>query len=345
MRGLAEQYDVKHITSNYHEVIDDPAVDMLLLATTHALRLEFIAEAARKGKPVYVEKPMGSSTHEVGRILKVVRESGIPFCVGHNRRSAPAILDALSILNRHRAQAQLVPWRLDRNSHLRPSMPEEGQTMVLIRVNDDVLTWKPWAFEDGAILNEMSHFIDLANLFMAPRDVRRVFVQGSLRMNFTMLLEYDDGSLATLAHSAVGTLDYPKELVEITARGAMIAIDHLAEVRVMGIEGEPFRRSYPLANAQAAQPETGIEAFYAAAQQTIATRMATGNKDLFIGFPDKGHYAHLDRFASCIRGDGDSPCDALEGARATVIALKCIESCRLGLPLRFGADEYQIIAL
>ncbi len=345
LRPLAERFGVPHITTNYHEVLADPAVDMLVLATTHTLRLEFIEAAARKGKPVYVEKPMGSSTHEVGRILKVVRESGIPFCVGHNRRSAPAILDAVSILNRHRAQPNIVPWRLDRNTHLRPPIPEEGQTMVLIRVNDDVLTWKPWAFEDGAILNEMSHFIDLANLFMAPRDVRRVFVQGSMRMNFTMLLEYDDGSLATLTHSAVGTLDYPKELIEITAQGAMIAIDHLAEVRVMGIEGESFRRTYPLSDAQADEPETGIEAFYTAAQRTIAARLATGNNELFIGSPNKGHYAHLDRFATCIRGECASPCDVLEGARATAIALKCIESYRLGLPLRFGADEYQIMAL
>ena len=31
---------------------------------------------------------------EVGRILKAVRESGIPFCVGHNRHSAPAVREA-----------------------------------------------------------------------------------------------------------------------------------------------------------------------------------------------------------------------------------------------------------
>ena len=219
----------------------------MVLATTHSLRAEFIEAAAKKGKPVYVEKPMAGTPQEIGRILRVVRESGIPFCVGHNRRSAPATHDALAILNRLRAQSQLTPWRFDRNSHLRPSMPEEAQTMVLMRINDDVLSWKPWAFADGAIINEMCHFIDLANLFMGDLVPRQVYTMGSLRMNFTILIRYSDGSLATLAHSATGTLDYPKEMVEITCKGAMIAIDHMSELRVAGVEDEPFRRGLPVA--------------------------------------------------------------------------------------------------
>jgi len=344
IRQLAEQYGATHLTTDYRHVLDDPAVDFVVLATTHSLRAEFIEAAARSGKPVLVEKPMASSPQEVGRILKAVRESGIPFCVGHNRRSAPAVRDACEILARHRADPKIVPWRLDRNSHLRPRLPEEGQTMVLLRINDDVLTWKPWAFEEGVMLAEMTHFIDLANLFIA-REPRRIFAMGSTRMNFSILIEYDDGSLATIACSAEGTLDYPKELIEITHRGAMIAIDHLMEIRVSGIEGEPFRRTYPTLDPHAQSDRQGIEAFYDYAHQTIAERLRTGNPELFIGFPNKGHYDHLDQFARCVRGEAPSPCDALEGAKATMMTLKAIESARLGLPLRFGPEEYQIIAI
>jgi predicted dehydrogenase len=344
LRRLAAQYDVQHVTTDYLDLLKDPTVDMVVLATTHTLRVEFIEQAARYGKPVYVEKPMAGTLPDIARILQVVRESGIPFCVGHNRRSAPAILEACAILERHRANPAITPWRLDRNSHLRPPMPEEGETMVLLRVNDDYLTWKPWSFAEGMLLCEMPHFLDLANLFIA-REPRRVFAMGSTRLNFTILVEYDDGSIATLTDSGAGTLDYPKELVEITHRGAMIAIDHCLEIRTAGIEGEPFRRTFPSLDTRVKTDKAGIEYFYEAAQQTIAERLRTGDHEIFLGFPDKGHYAHFDRFAACIRGEGETPCDAESAAQATVLTLKALESCRLGMPVRVGPEELHPIVM
>jgi predicted dehydrogenase len=344
-RAAAKSFGAEHVTTDYMDVLRDPAVDLVILATTHAVRGEFIVASAKAGKPCLVEKPMAGSPKEVAEILKAVRESGIPFCVNHNRRSAPATKDALALLDRLEQMEGVNPWRLDRNTWLRPEMPEERQRMVLIRVNDDVLSWKPWAFEEGAIINEMTHFIDLANVFMGHRQPRQVSVVGSARMNFTILVAYDDGSLATLAHSAVGTLDYPKELFEITYKGAMIAIDHLMEIRVMGIPDEPFRRTYATLDAAATTTKPGIEGFYESAQQTIAERLRGGNMERFIGSPNKGHYAHLEQFVECIRGNAVSPCDAEEGAKSTMLTLKAVEACRLGLPLRFGPEEWQILML
>ncbi len=341
----AELYGVEHTTTNYHDIINDPQVDIVVLATTHTLRAEAIEACARAGKAVYVEKPMADSVKDIARILKAVRQSGIPFCVGHNRRSSPAIIEALKILDNYRQHPTVVPWAFDRNSSLRPRLPEEDQTCVLIRINDDVLTWKPWAFEDGAIINEMTHFIDLANLFMGKLRPVQVYAVGSARFNFTITIRYEDGSLATLPHSAVGTLDYPKELIEITFGGAMIAIDHCMEIRTMGIQGEPFRRIFNSPDPRAATQKPGIEGFYESAQQLIQERLKEGRNDFFIGGPNKGHYEHLDRFADCVHGNGPSPCDAEEGAKSTMLVLKAYESCRLGMPLPFGPDEYLPIAL
>ncbi|MHB9022884.1 MAG: Gfo/Idh/MocA family oxidoreductase [Armatimonadota bacterium] len=344
IRKLADQYGATHITTNYADVLADPAVDFVVLATTHSLRGEFIAAAGKAGKGVYVEKPMASTPQEIGLILKVVRESGIPFCVGHNRRSAPAVKDAMDILKKHRANPHNTPWRFDRNSWLRPTIPEEEQTMVLIRVNDDVLTWKPWAFEEGIVIAETTHFTDLCNLFVG-REPRRVFAMGSTRMNACIVIQYDDGSLATITESGSGTLDYPKELFEITYKGAMIAIDHEMEVRVRGIEGEPFRRTYPSPDPRVAHTTPGIEGFHESCQMTIDERLRSGDSSVFIGGPNKGHYEHLDQFAQCVRGLAESPCDALEGAKATVVSLKAIESIRLGMPVNIGNEEYNILAL
>ena len=335
-RVAGKEFGATGVTTDYREVLRDPTVDLVILATTHTLRLEFIRMAAQLGKPVYVEKPMAGTAAEVTEVLKLVQDSGIPFCVGHNRRSAAAVKDAVALLSRLETEHPVVPWRLDRRSGLRSHWPEEDQRMVLIRVNDDVLTWKPWSFADGAVINEMTHFVDLANLFMGRRSPCEVRTVGSERMNFTIVIKYDDGSLATLAHSAVGTLDYPKELYEITCHGAIVAIDHLMELRVMGMEGEPFRRSYPSPDARARTRQPGIEGFYESAQQTIEERLQRGDREIFIGGPDKGHYAHLDQFAQCVRGLAASPCDAKEGAMSTLLTLEALESCRAnGAPRLF----------
>ncbi len=337
-KGLADRHGAAHVTADYRDVLNDPAVDFVVLATTHSLRGEFIQAAARKGKGVYVEKPMGSTPAEIAGILKAVRQSGIPLCVGHNRRSAPAVRAAMDVLDRWRAHPQIVPWRLDRNSHLRPPLAEEEQTLALLRVNDDILTWKPWAFGEGIILGEMTHFLDLANLFVA-RVPRRVMTMGSATTNATILVQYDDGSLATIVQSGLGTLDYPKELFEITHKGAMIALDHLVEMRVMGIPNVPFRSTFPPREPRDFDAP-GIEGFYRAAERTIAERLKTGSNELFIGMPDKGHARHLDLFARCVRGEGPSPCSAEEGAKATILTLKAMESCKLGRPVDVSEGEW-----
>lgn len=92
---LAECHDVfgaQHVRKDFEGTIADPEVDVICLATTEKLRLPVIALAAKAGKPVYVEKPLATTLQETIEIQKVVHASGIPFCVGHNRRCSPAML-------------------------------------------------------------------------------------------------------------------------------------------------------------------------------------------------------------------------------------------------------------
>ena len=73
---------------------------MICLATTEKLRLPVIALAAEAGKPVYVEKPLATTLEEMREIQRVVHAAAIPFCVGHNRRASPAMIDAQRIFRR-----------------------------------------------------------------------------------------------------------------------------------------------------------------------------------------------------------------------------------------------------
>ena len=58
---------------------------------------------------------------------------------------------------------------------------------------------------------------------------------------------------------------------------------------------------------------------------------------------DKGHYNMLDAFADCILLNKPSPCNELDGSRATLMCLKAKESVRMGLPVKISVDEYDFI--
>jgi len=58
---------------------------------------------------------------------------------------------------------------------------------------------------------------------------------------------------------------------------------------------------------------------------------------------DKGHLAELEAYARAIRSDTPSPCDEVDGARATAIALKAIASLESGhRPQRIDPEEYYL---
>jgi predicted dehydrogenase len=79
--------------SDWRKVIEADDVDLCILATHQTFRGEFIIPALKAGKPVYTEKPLSPDIDEMMEILKVTRATGVPVCVGHNRRSSPAMIE------------------------------------------------------------------------------------------------------------------------------------------------------------------------------------------------------------------------------------------------------------
>jgi len=211
-----------------------------------------------------------------------------------------------------------------------------------MRVNDDCRSWKDWIYHDaeGILFAEMVHFIDVA-LWLNPSPPVRVFAEGSARGNFTLLIRFQDGSLTTIQHTLSGHFDYPKELFEVSANHVTLAMEHHVELRQRGLSDEPFRRTYPAAGRQEEAASAGIEGFHRAVTDASEQAQRTGDPPAFIS-PDKGHAAHLDRFLDCVEGRGENPCDVADAVVVTRVALKLLESVRLGIPLPIGPEDLHI---
>lgn len=331
-----EKFRPARTTDDFAAAIRDPAVDALCVATP-ADRLAIVRAAAEAGKPVYIEKPLGLTLDEVHQIQAIVKQSGIPMCVGHNRRCSPAMVDAHAIFRAHMARPNRCPWRWDRNGSNRVNQPDDTTAVLNIRINDDWFSWKDWVFDpgvttDGVMLCEMTHFTDLCNWLLdaEPEDVVALN-RGPL--NSCVIIRFVTGELASITMAGNGTFGYPKELYELMGNGGIVAIDHLAEIRTAGIEGAPARKTYPLLGDR--HPDVGTEGGIAgwlrkkAAACEEAAR--SGNPlDQFTAEPDKGHARALDRFVDEIRGVGPVVCGVDDAVLATRVALAAIQSTKTG---------------
>ena len=83
---LADRLGCPQALTDPGQLLADPAVDAVVIATparTHAGRVE---AAARAGKAVYCEKPMALTLADADRAIAAAREAGVPLQVGFNRR-------------------------------------------------------------------------------------------------------------------------------------------------------------------------------------------------------------------------------------------------------------------
>lgn len=72
-------------------MLADQSIDLIIIATPHALHSAQTVAAARAGKHVFCEKPIGLTVGEVRRSLDACRFAGVRLGVGHERRFEPAI--------------------------------------------------------------------------------------------------------------------------------------------------------------------------------------------------------------------------------------------------------------
>ena len=340
LRVCRDDYGVEHTTADYREAIACADVEAVCVATTEKLRLPIIEAAAAAGKPIYVEKPVAASLEELYRIRDLIHDSGIPLCVGHNRRSAPAMQDAHRIFRRHMTAPQPCPWRYDREGPAgRPELAEDGTAGMSVRINDDWYSWKGWVFgpdhhQHGPLLFEMTHFTDLCNWFMDASPAEVVALEHG-HLNHGVVIRYSSGEMATISMSANGTFGYPKELYEMFGNGGAVIVDHMLEVRTAGIAGAPARQPYPFLKDRHPHVGTqgGIEGWLAKKSAACAAAAAAQDPSLiFTAEPDKGHRRALERFADEIQGLGPVVCGidaAVDATRVSFAAVRAVRQQRL----------------
>ena len=95
----AQRHHVPKWYDNVDDLINDPDVNAIYIATPPDVHLEYATKAMQAGKPVYVEKPMARNFAECEAMNRVSRETGVPLFVAYYRRTLPYFVKLKELLD------------------------------------------------------------------------------------------------------------------------------------------------------------------------------------------------------------------------------------------------------
>ena len=96
-RQWCEQQGIR-LADSYQVLLADKSIDAVVLATPHSMHCEQIIAAAKAGKHVFVEKPLGLDTREADAAVRAAAEHKVTLAIGYNWRFQPALRAAKAML-------------------------------------------------------------------------------------------------------------------------------------------------------------------------------------------------------------------------------------------------------
>ncbi|MDP3974684.1 MAG: bi-domain-containing oxidoreductase [Candidatus Jorgensenbacteria bacterium] len=214
-----------YVTADYEKLLEDKEIDLIICATRHRSHAAMAVKALEANKNIYIEKPLALNEEELKLVMKAAERSKGRLLVGFNRRFSYHFGEAKKEFKN--AKTPLV---------------------VLYRVNVGPLEASHWSYdpeEGGRLIGEGCHFIDALQFLIGSRPTRiavsRVPAGGAVphEENFTINVEYENGSLGTVVYTALGNFRLPKEYIEIYGDGKIMVIDNFKDGKV--IEGNRTR--------------------------------------------------------------------------------------------------------
>jgi predicted dehydrogenase len=98
-RDYARRHGVPRWYDSAADLIADPNVDAVYVATPPAFHREYTLLSAQAGKPVYVEKPMALNFQECQQMIQSCQSAGVPLFVAYYRRALARFLKIKQLLD------------------------------------------------------------------------------------------------------------------------------------------------------------------------------------------------------------------------------------------------------
>lgn len=226
-KSLVKKYKAAYATIDPEEIINDPKIDLVFIASNHASHAPYAVKALDAGKDVHIEKP-----HVV----------------------TPEQLEELTAaLKRNPERKAFLGFNRPRSEHferLRIEVAkEDGPSMVNWFIAGHAIEAGHWYFDEaegGRILGNLCHWSDLTLEIVGidkafPCRVVPCSPAGAIS-DFITSIEFADGSMASLTFSAKGhTFEGVREVLNLH-RGDLLA--EIKDFKSISIVRGAFRKTY-----------------------------------------------------------------------------------------------------
>lgn len=175
---------LKRYSSN-EELMNDPEVQVVLIAANNNQHHDLVIQAARAGKDIICEKPVAMSLEELDDMMKVVEECGVKFTVHHQRRFDPDFRTMKEVYD----EKSLGDVYMVKSS--------------LYGFNGNMHDWHVYISEGGGMLYDWGvHLLDQMLFMMKGAKIKSVFADVRNVINFEVddyfkiLMKFDNGIMA-----------------------------------------------------------------------------------------------------------------------------------------------------
>jgi len=187
---VATKYGAKAAFTDYAELLRQPDLDAVILATPTQMHLAQTLQALEAGKNVQVEIPMADNLAGVKQIVALQEKTGLIAMAGHTRRFNPSH----QYLHNRIAAGELSIQQLD------------VQTYFFRRTNTNALG-NPRSWTDHLLWHHAAHTVDLFQYQTGEKVVKANAIQGpkhpelGIAMDMSIQLQTETGKICTLSLS------------------------------------------------------------------------------------------------------------------------------------------------
>ncbi len=101
-RAFASKWGYESVETDWRRLVESPDVDLVDIASPNDTHAEIAIAAAKAGKMVMCEKPLGRNARESEAMVQAVDEAGVPNMVWYNYRRVPAVTLAKQLIDEGR---------------------------------------------------------------------------------------------------------------------------------------------------------------------------------------------------------------------------------------------------
>ena len=216
--SLFERYRADYYTTDAGEVLSDPAIDLIYVASNHTSHAEYAIAAIEAGKAVHIEKPHVVNEDQLHRLLAAATAADAPRVrLGFNRPLAPLGLRVLAAMEAQKGSV-MINW-----SVVGHQMPPDH--------------WYLQPSEGGVVPGNLCHWTDFS-LQMVPEDRRYPIriIPGRDHpndRNIAVSYVFADGSFAVITFSAKAySLGGVREKLHVQTSDFLVSLTDFQELTI-----------------------------------------------------------------------------------------------------------------